>query len=186
MGIGGRILGAATAMIALSALSVADGNIVQQKRQAEFAAAAMARADTWYRQTLQYSQDGCYRLGTGYAATDWSTLGGCHPPYYRTDCSGFVSMAWNLPHSYATPRPGPGQDLGDLTEQIPKDQLSKGDALVAPGKHVRLFEKWLNTEQTRYRAYDFGSTPVKHQDYIWGAAGEYEYTPVRYVRATTA
>jgi hypothetical protein len=184
MGLGGRILGAAAILVTLGALSVADSNLATQRRLAEFGAAAMARADTWYRQSLDYSQDQCYRPGTGYSPADWSTLGGCRLPSYRTDCSGFVSMAWNLPHSYATPRPGPGKTLGDLTDPIGKDQLSKGDALVAPGKHVRLFEKWLNPEHTRYRAYDFGSTPVKHQDYDWAATGDYTYTPVRYSDAT--
>jgi hypothetical protein len=92
-------------------------------------------------------------------------------------------MAWALPFSYATPRPGDGQDLGDLTEAITKDQLSTGDALVAPGKHVRLFETWTDSSRTRYRAYDFGSTPVKHQEYAWDAAGDYRYSPVRYIKA---
>ena len=38
-------------------------------------------------------QDACFRVADGYARTDWNgVLGGCHEPYYRTDCSGFVSM----------------------------------------------------------------------------------------------
>jgi hypothetical protein len=170
---------------ALGGLAVADGNIAEQRRLASFGASALARADTWYWHGPLYSQDHCYRTGLGYQPTNWAAeLGGCHQPYYRTDCSGFVSMAWNLPHSYATPRPGDSQDLGDVTRVIDKDALAAGDALVAPGQHVRLFERWTDRSRTRYWAYDFGSTPVKHQVYRWGSGDDHQYTPVRYIHAT--
>ena len=67
----------------------------------------MARAQRWFERQPVYDQDACYGPADGYARTDWNgVLGGCHLPYYRTDCSGFVSMVWGLPVSYATPRPG--------------------------------------------------------------------------------
>jgi hypothetical protein len=46
--------------------------------------------------------------------------------------------------------------------------------------HVRLFEYWIDATHTTYVAYDFGATPVKHQVYVWGAPGEYDYVPIRY------
>lgn len=171
-------------VLACGGLAVGDSRLGEAARRAAFGSAVMARADTWYRHGPLYSQDRCYRTGVGYADTDWAgVLGGCHEPYYRTDCSGFVSMTWDVPYSYATPRPGGGQDLGDITRVIDKDQLTTGDALMAPGKHVRLFERWIDDRRTRYWAYDFGSTPVKHQVYLWGASGDYVYTPVRYLNA---
>jgi len=143
----------------------------------------MVRAQRWFQQSPVYDQDACYGADDGYARTDWSgsVLGGCHQPYYRTDCSGFVSMVWGLPVSYATPREGLDHDLMDVARVIDRDELRAGDALLAMGRHVRLFEYWTDTAHTSYMAYDFGSTPVKHQEYVWGAPGEYHYVPIRYV-----
>ncbi|GAA3035871.1 hypothetical protein Aglo01_04810 [Actinokineospora globicatena] len=92
-------------------------------------------------------------------------------------------MAWGLPVSYATPRDGAGRDLGDVTRVVERSALVAGDALVRAGEHVRLFERWVDRERSRYLAYDFGSTPVKHRVYVWGGPGELDYTPVRYVGA---
>lgn len=140
----------------------------------------MARAEQWYQHSPVYSQDACYG-DAGYARTDWrGVLGGCHRPYYRTDCSGFVSMVWGLPVSYATPRAGLEHDLMDVAKMISKEQLRVGDALLAWGQHVRLFEYWTDATHTTYVAYDFGATPVKHQVYTWDAPGEYDYIPIRY------
>jgi hypothetical protein len=141
----------------------------------------MARAEEWFQAQPLYDQDTCYRAEAGYARTDWNdVLGGCHEPYYRTDCSGFVSMVWGLPVSYATPRHGLDHDLTDVSRVIAKDELRTGDALLAWGKHVRLFDHWTNASRTTYVAYDFGATPVKHQEYTWHAQGEYAYVPIRY------
>jgi cell wall-associated NlpC family hydrolase len=141
----------------------------------------LARAETWLHASPVYDQDTCFRAEKGYARTDWNgVLGGCHAPYYRTDCSGFVSMVWDLPVSFATPREGLEHDLTDVARLITKEQLRTGDALLAWGKHVRLFEHWTDATRTSYVAYDFGSTPVKHQTYVWDGPGEYTYVPIRY------
>jgi hypothetical protein len=141
----------------------------------------MVRAEQWYQRSPVYDQDACFGTGAGYARTDWSgVLGGCHLPYYRTDCSGFVSMVWGLPVSYATPRKGLEHDLMDVARFITREELRAGDALLAMGRHVRLFEYWTDAAHTSYVAYDFGATPVKHQVYVWGAPGEYDYIPIRY------
>jgi hypothetical protein len=68
-----------------------------------------------------------------------------------------------------------------LLATIVQDDLSTGDALVAAGRQVRLFEHWTDPARTRYLAYDFGSTPVKHRVYTWNGASEYRYIPVRLI-----
>jgi hypothetical protein len=178
----GLLAGMILAATTLTGLSAADAALAANARAAAFGSAALGRAESWYREDLVYSQDRCYGNGIGYSDADWSgaILGGCRLPSYRTDCSGFVSMAWDLPFSYATPRPGATLDLGDVTREIPRDELLPGDALVASGQHVRLFERWTDAARTRYLAYDFGSTPVRHQEFRWEAAGDYHYMPVRY------
>jgi hypothetical protein len=55
---------------------------------------------------------------------------------YRTDCSGFVSMAWGLKTSQSTRSFGGGADATRLSS---KSELLPGDALVDPGHHAVLF-----------------------------------------------
>jgi hypothetical protein len=55
---------------------------------------------------------------------------------YRTDCSGFVSMAWGLKTSQSTRSFGGGADATRLSS---KSELLPGDALVHPGHHAVLF-----------------------------------------------
>lgn len=74
---------------------------------------------------------------------------------YRQDCSGYVSMAWNLPgnewtgslHTYAT--------------KITKEELQPGDMLLfhnpadpTNGSHVVLFGGWTDYTQGYYTAYE--------------------------------
>ncbi|MFF8769637.1 hypothetical protein [Kitasatospora sp. NPDC015120] len=83
---------------------------------------------------------------------------------YRTDCSGYVSMAWHL----ATP----GLDTtsfvpSGVASWITKDQLKPGDALLndAAGAsgHVVLFEGWTDSSRTSYSGYEFTSSGVHHR-----------------------
>lgn len=67
---------------------------------------------------------------------------------YRTDCSGYVSMAWNTGTSYTT------QSLVGVTTAIAKGDLKKGDILLKSGSHVVIFHSWANSGQTRYLGYE--------------------------------
>ncbi|MEU2787753.1 peptidoglycan-binding protein [Streptomyces sp. NPDC007100] len=74
---------------------------------------------------------------------------------YRQDCSGFISMAWNL---------GRNQWTGSLAQfgiRIPKSELRPGDMLLfhnaanpGAGSHVTLFGGWTDSSRTRYIAYE--------------------------------
>ncbi|WEV27622.1 peptidoglycan-binding protein [Streptomyces sp. 71268] len=100
-------------------------------------AAILARAQRWVDQRVPYSMG-------GYAADG-----------YRRDCSGFISMAWNL---------GSNQWTGSLPAfavRISKSQLEPGDMLLfhnaanpTAGSHVTLFGGWVDTARTRYIAYE--------------------------------
>ncbi|MEO6083347.1 MAG: hypothetical protein ABIQ18_09605 [Umezawaea sp.] len=76
---------------------------------------------------------------------------------YRTDCSGFVSMAWGLP---AGPRGGLNTvDLAAASVPIAKDDLRPGDVLIdANGdhttRHVTIFAGWADEARERYWAYE--------------------------------
>jgi len=84
---------------------------------------------------------------------------------YRTDCSGFVSMVWELPppgHTTYSFAGGPW-DAG-VSHVIGRDELLAGDAMNFPGDpnagtgHVVLFAGWRNDEHTRYCSIEESTT----------------------------
>ncbi|RSS79927.1 hypothetical protein [Streptomyces sp. WAC06614] len=92
----------------------------------------IARARTWVDAQVPYSQSD-YRDG------------------YRTDCSGLVSMAWNLGTNAWT------GNLDTYADRISKNELRKGDMLLfhnasnpVSGSHVVLFEAWTDSSMTSY------------------------------------
>ncbi|MFJ4436866.1 peptidoglycan-binding protein [Streptomyces sp. NPDC088923] len=74
---------------------------------------------------------------------------------YRQDCSGFVSMAWDLRSNQWT------GSLASFGERITKDELEPGDMLLfhnaanpQDGSHVTLFGGWADAAHTKYTAYE--------------------------------
>ncbi|MEU0029836.1 peptidoglycan-binding protein [Streptomyces sp. NPDC006335] len=74
---------------------------------------------------------------------------------YRQDCSGFVSMAWNLPGNEWT------GSLAKYGIRIAKDDLQPGDILLfhnpanpEQGSHVVIFGGWTDYTHTYYLAYE--------------------------------
>ncbi|WP_328954736.1 VCBS repeat-containing protein [Kitasatospora purpeofusca] len=125
----------------------------------------VARAASWYNIGLDYDWDSTYQG-------------------YRKDCSGYVSMAWQL----ATP----GLDTTSFepngaVSRIAKADLKAGDALLnnAAGRagHIVLFERWTDASQTSYIGYEFtGGTNqgVKHRTIPYPYFSGYgTYFPVR-------
>ncbi|MFI1801223.1 FG-GAP-like repeat-containing protein [Streptomyces sp. NPDC020379] len=77
---------------------------------------------------------------------------------YRTDCSGFVSMAWHLSSSSANNYGETTGTLLDFTSSISKESLKPGDILLNPSAgasgHVAIFGGWADAEHTKYEAYE--------------------------------
>ncbi|MCD7445702.1 peptidoglycan-binding protein [Streptomyces lincolnensis] len=74
---------------------------------------------------------------------------------YRQDCSGFVSMAWNLPGNEWT------GSLDQYGVRIAKEDLQPGDILLfhnpsdpQQGSHVVIFGGWTDYTHTSYLAYE--------------------------------
>ncbi len=74
---------------------------------------------------------------------------------YRQDCSGFVSMAWNLPGNEWT------GSLDQYGVRIAKDDLQRGDILLfhnpddpGRGSHVVIFGGWADPRHAYYIAYE--------------------------------
>ncbi|BFV56766.1 hypothetical protein KCMC57_up18700 [Kitasatospora sp. CMC57] len=114
----------------------------------------LAHAESWIGKGLLYSSTGFYGR-------------------YRTDSSGYASMAWDLETSLDTTTFIPY----GIATVIAKDQLQAGDALLndAPGSagHVVLFDSWTDSSRTSYLGYEFTPAGVQHH------AIPYPYLPDR-------
>ncbi|KAL0213744.1 hypothetical protein P9112_005928 [Eukaryota sp. TZLM1-RC] len=76
---------------------------------------------------------------------------------YRTDCSGFVSMAWKLAKPGRTTR-----NLSGVSKRISKkSQIQPGDAMLNVGSHVALFVAWADKAKTKYVAYEESGSKKK-------------------------
>ncbi|GLY84183.1 hypothetical protein [Actinoallomurus iriomotensis] len=126
----------------------------------------ISRAKYWYdrRNKFRYDWQGSYPDPQGRR--------------YRTDCSGYVSMALHLKSSLSTVTlPGVGHKISKKSMQAGDYIGHMGAGTGGANGHVRLFQKWANRAHTTYWAYDFGSTPVKHKTYSLSTKG---YTAYRY------
>jgi cell wall-associated NlpC family hydrolase len=104
---------------------------------------------------------------------------------YRTDCSGYVSMALQ----YGKPGTNTvGLASSEFTNKINTSQLTKGDLIIdANGsnttRHVVIFESWANSAHTKYNAYEQrGSYGTDHSVRSYGLGNdEYDaYRPKKY------
>ncbi|MFF4369032.1 hypothetical protein [Streptomyces sp. NPDC001594] len=94
------------------------------------------RAQHWMDQHPPYNQKG--------SATD---AGGDFR--YRTDCSGYVSMAWHLNANPNT------QGLDGHSHEIARDELRAGDILNSFYDHTLIFHKW-EDDHGGFSSYSFG------------------------------
>ncbi|MFG2113215.1 peptidoglycan-binding protein [Streptomyces sp. NPDC048718] len=74
---------------------------------------------------------------------------------YRQDCSGYVSMVWNLPSNEWT------GSLTRFADRISRADLQPGDILLfhnpagpTRGSHVTVFGGWTDSTRTSYTAYE--------------------------------
>jgi len=121
-----------------------------------------SRAQAWVNAQVPYSQS-AYRDG------------------YRTDCSGFVSYAWNLRDNAGNPRSLTTWTLPNVSHRISKEELQSGDILLNPGSHVVLFDQWANSQRTEYWAYEMTPPRAVYRKIpypYWAGYGIYE--PYRY------
>lgn len=143
---------------------------------------AVARAAGWLTASnggpVPYSMSRCF---PGFTPTY------CVAPKYRTDCSGFVSMALGLPTSLVT---------GDMVKPwfstpLTRDQLQRGDILVNPSPggngHVVLFDRWDGIDHSRYFAYEqSGDGGTHYRSIPYPYFDGYPMSPYRYHNLLTS
>lgn len=127
-------------------------------------AAIIKRAKKWVAAQVPYSMSAYWSDG------------------YRQDCSGFVSMAWNLPGNEWT------GSLDTFGVRISRDQLQPGDMLLfhnpadpEKGSHVVLFGGWADYTHTYYLAYEQTRPHTRRQStpYAYWSNSDH-YVPYRY------
>ncbi|MFE2548250.1 FG-GAP-like repeat-containing protein [Streptomyces sp. NPDC059355] len=162
---------AAAAPHTFSAAATADSSAGGSISRSE----VLSRARTWID------------AGVGYSMTSYRTD---ENGRYRTDCSGFVSMAWHLPSSSANNYGETTGSLMNVTSSIAKESLKPGDILLNPDSgvngHVVIFNGWANADHTKYRAYEeSGSVGAVDRtvDYPY-FAGHGTFSPRRYDNIT--
>ncbi|MEV7547696.1 RICIN domain-containing protein, partial [Streptomyces sp. NPDC089915] len=105
-------------------------------------AQVIRRARSWVDQKVPYSQQGYWpEKATGRT--------------WRTDCSGFVSMAWMLPASENT------DSLPSRAKEISTSELRPGDILNSVGEgHVVLFDDWIDKAKGTFSFYQESNKDV--------------------------
>jgi Putative peptidoglycan binding domain len=104
--------------------------------------------------------------GTPYSTTTYKDGPGTGPAY-RTDCSGYVSMALHLSGSDST------VSLPSVVTEISASQLQPGDLIGVLGPntggnagHVLIFDGWANAAHTSYIAWEDSGDAGVHQPTI--------------------
>jgi hypothetical protein len=86
----------------------------------------ISRGQVWVDNHVPYNQGGTYQG-------------------YREDCSGYVSMCWELSKpGYTT------FTLPQVSHEISKGDLQSGDVLLDTSEHVVLFRGWADSGHTQY------------------------------------
>lgn len=158
----GRLLLLVAVSSALMALSSAPAYAITRSQ-------VLARAQTWVDARVPYSQSASYPD---------TTTG------YRTDCSGYVSMAWKITSSSGAPLSYTTSTLGQVSHQIAAAELQPGDAVLRAGSHVRLFGWWTDASHTTYVSFEESHSGTNASRYVQNIVSDvgYGYVPVRYNR----
>lgn len=117
----------------------------------------LERASRWVDQHVPYSQSAYHSDGEGRS--------------YRTDCSGFVSMAWHANDSYWT------GSLPQISRTISYDALQPGDALLK-STHTALFVRWADSSHTSMVIMEETSGGARQT--VYSSARYHQFTPIRY------
>jgi hypothetical protein len=146
-------------------------------------AEVLARAQVWVKRAVPYSQARYATVGGTLISTSTanpSRFG------YRTDCSGFVSMALGFTTPAGRPLSLSTATLDDVMVGIAKDDLLPGDVVLRPkdaivdGRtvpygHAVIFAGWLDESRTRYLGFHQSSSRkgAVAAQITWGVSGFY-------------
>ncbi len=137
----------------------------------------VARAKNWVDRHVHYglfekpaNPDNDYY---NYDQNKFSSTNAASNGWYRTDCSGFISYAWQLSANPDTTA------LRNYAQPISRDDLAPGDAInneqSTDSGHVMLFVHWTNKDQGKFYAYEQIQPGTTDSNYTLAKSGD-KYT----------
>lgn len=127
------------------------------------------RAESWLRPSVPYSETRFHQNEYG---------------IYRTDCSGYVSMAWGLPG--IPPDRNGGLDTAGLAEisvPIGKGELRAGDIVLGWMRSIAIFHEWADPGHQAYWGFEQAcGVGTVHRRIAYPHDRAADSTPCRYVR----
>lgn len=134
--------------------------------------------------TVPYSMGNCYDLRGRYVGPT-----PCDHGSYRSDCSGYVSMAWRT-HNWLTVGDRPLALTGvagarSLSSPIAYRSLRAGDALAyqrssGAGAHIVLFSRWADAAKSRPVIWELAGGTMGPRERTWSPTYRNTYTAWRY------
>lgn len=156
----------------------------------------LRRAKVWTAVKVPYSQS---RYATVEGSVLETTTVVAKTLGYRTDCSGFVSMALGLTYKSGAPMSLDTASLPTRLVKIPKAELLKGDVVLRPKNaivdgrrvaygHAVIFGGWADSAHKYYWGYHESSSAhgAVRSKIAWGKTGFYSekgFAPYRYPSA---
>jgi hypothetical protein len=157
----------------------------------------LARGRVWLNTVRVNQKTGKSSVGVPYSQGKWALEDGSEAPTssptagYRTDCSGFVSLCWNLRDSrgrtYSTSTYDMGKNNSSLFKLTPIKQaeLQPGDMLLkstvwytgSGGGHAIIFAGWSKADMSEYWALEQTGPCTKYSKRPYGQTG---YRAFRY------
>ena len=136
-------------------------------------------------------------VGVPYSQSKWALENGSVPPTstpyagYRTDCSGFASLCWNLKNSSGKPYSTSTYEMGKNNSPyfkltaIRQSDLQPGDLILkskvwytgSGGGHAIIFAGWSKSDKSEYWALEQTSPGTKYSRRPYGQTG---YRPFRF------
>ncbi|CAN5475867.1 hypothetical protein BH09MYX1_BH09MYX1_26340 [soil metagenome] len=132
----------------------------------------MTRAQQWVNLGVPY-------CGGVRGGTDYICGGTCYRPSaawnnYRTDCSGYVSWAWQVTDDPSTYEYVNDRSGNNGWHTIPINSMTVGDAVVAKG-HIKLFNKFVGSSSADiYEEYDCDKV-ARHTTQGFSRSGSFVY-----------
>jgi hypothetical protein len=140
----------------------------------------LGRARWWLnRSNIPYSQNTCYTTG--------GVRTSCRPGTFRADCSGYVSLAWNVGNltvGSSNPALTPLGHHRSVSGEIRKADLRPGDALAyyqGPGDdaHIALFVRWQGAVGGSAVVWEQAGGQPGPRQHVWSAARQRTYRAFR-------
>ena len=145
-------------------------------------AQVLGRARWWLNKTnIPYSQNTCY--------TPAGLRASCGSGTFRADCSGYVSMAWNVGNltvGSSNPALTPLGGHTSKSREISKPALAPGDAFAyykGPGNnaHIALFVRWQSKVGGAAVVYEQAGGQSGARQHVWSTNDQRGYRAFRFL-----